>query len=126
MTAPSKVPSSSHLRVIPARGHKARRFPISDGAPVEVIEDGPSVAGRLMGLAAFLMIRPTLTVGSYAPRVPWPWGLVDFAARILRPAPGTVRATISLPNCTAQLVRASGVLPADGKRSVILYLHKPA
>jgi acetyl esterase/lipase len=41
----------------------------------------------------------------------------------MRPAPGTVRATISLPNCTAQLVRASGVLPADGKRGVILYLH---
>jgi acetyl esterase/lipase len=34
-----------------------------------------------------------------------------------------VRATISLPNCTAQLVRANGVLPADGKRSVIVYMH---
>ena len=55
--------------------------------------------------------------------VPWPWGLVDFVARVLRPAPGTVRATISFPNCTAQLVRAAGVLPADGKRSVILYMH---
>jgi len=41
----------------------------------------------------------------------------------LRPAPGTVRATIGLPNCTAQLVRADGVLPADGNRSVILYMH---
>jgi acetyl esterase/lipase len=49
--------------------------------------------------------------------------LVDFAARVMRPAPGSVRATISLPNCTAQLVRASGVLPADGKRSVIVYMH---
>ena len=55
--------------------------------------------------------------------MPWPFGVVDFAARVLRPAPGTVRATIGLPNCTAQLVRAAGVLPADGKRSVILYLH---
>jgi hypothetical protein len=34
--------------------------------------------------------------------------LVDFVARVVRPAPGTVRATISLPNCTAQLVRAGG------------------
>jgi acetyl esterase/lipase len=41
----------------------------------------------------------------------------------VKPAPGTVRATISLPNCTAQLVRASGVLPADGTHSVILYFH---
>jgi acetyl esterase/lipase len=49
--------------------------------------------------------------------------LVDFVARVVRPAPGTVRATISLPNCTAQLVRAGGVLPADGNRSVVLYMH---
>jgi acetyl esterase/lipase len=76
-----------------------------------------------MGLAAMLTIKPTLTVGSYAPTLPWPWGVVDFAARILRPAPGTVRATIGLPNCDAQLVRAAGVLPADGKRSIVLYMH---
>jgi acetyl esterase/lipase len=41
----------------------------------------------------------------------------------MRPAPGTVRATISLPNCTAQLVRAGGVLPADGSHSVVIYMH---
>lgn len=76
-----------------------------------------------MGLAALVTIKPFLTVGSYAPKLPWPWGAVDFAARILKPSPGTVRATIALPDCTAQLVRAAGVLPADGKRSVILYLH---
>lgn len=123
MTAPMKVSGSAHLGVRPGRGQKSRRFPVSDGAPVEVVEDGPSIAGRLMGLGALLTIKPTLTIGSYAPRLPWPWGLVDFAAKIMRPAPGTVRATISLPHCTAQLVRAAGVLPADGKRSVILYLH---
>ncbi|MDY6995935.1 MAG: alpha/beta hydrolase [Actinomycetota bacterium] len=123
MTAPSKVPSSARVGLGPARARKTRRFPVSDGAPVEVVEDGPSLAGRLMSLAAMMTIKPTLTIGSYAPRLPWPWGLVDFAARIMRPAPGTVRATISLPNCTAQLVRAAGVLPADGKRSVILYMH---
>ena len=123
MTAPSKVPSPSRLGVRPGRGHKPRRFPVSDGAPVEVVEAGPSVAARLMGLAAVLTIKPLLTVGSYAPKAPLPWGVVDFAARVLRPAPGTVRATISLPHCTAQLVRAAGVLPADGKRSVILYMH---
>ncbi|WP_137144176.1 alpha/beta hydrolase fold domain-containing protein [Mycolicibacterium sp. CR10] len=123
MTAPSTVPSSAELRVRPGRAHKARRYPVSDGAPVEVVEDGPSIAGRLMGLAAMATIKPFLTVGSYAPKLPWPWGVVDFAARVLRPAPGTVRATIALPHCTAQLVRAAGVLPADGRRSVVLYMH---
>jgi len=39
------------------------------------------------------------------------------------PEAGTVRATIGLPNTTAQLVRAPGVLPADGKRRVVLYVH---
>jgi acetyl esterase/lipase len=123
MTAPSKVSRTSHAGVSPARLRKARKFPVSDGAPVEVVEDGPSIAGRLAALAALLTIRPTLAIGSYAPRLPWPWGLVDFFARVMRPAPGTVRATISLPNCTAQLVRAGGVLPADGTHSVILYMH---
>ena len=123
MTAPSKVSRTSHAGVSPARVRKARKFPVSDGAPVEVIEDGPTIAGRLIALAALLTIRPTLAIGSYAPRLPWPWGLVDFVARVVRPAPGTVRATISLPHCSAQLVRAGGVLPADGNRSVILYMH---
>jgi acetyl esterase/lipase len=106
-----------------ARGHKPRKFPVSDGAPVEVVEDGPSLAGRLFALAAMLTIRPTLAIGSHAPRLPWPFGVVDMASRVLKPAAGTIRATISLPNCNAQLVRAAGVLPADGKRRVILYMH---
>ena len=120
MTAPSKVSGAPRAGIIAVRGHKSRRFPVSDGAPVKVVEDGPSVAGRLAALAALLTIRPTLAIGSYAPRLPWPWGLVDVVSRVLRPAPGTVRATLGLPNCTAQLIRAPGVLPADGKRSIVL------
>ncbi|WKG02229.1 alpha/beta hydrolase [Mycolicibacterium sp. HK-90] len=123
MTAPSKVTRSLHAGISPARPHRARRFPVSDGAPVEVVEDGPSLAGRLASLAAMLTIKPTLAIGSHVPHLPWPFGLVNFAARLIRPVPGTIKATIALPHCTAQLVRADGVLPADGKRSVILYLH---
>ena len=123
MTAPSKVPSTPRAAISAAKGHKSRKFPVSDGAPVEVVEDGPSLAGRLFSLATMLTIRPTLAIGSYAPRLPWPFGLVDYACRVLKPAPGTVRATISLPNCNAQLVRADGVLPADGKRRIVLYMH---
>lgn len=123
MTAPSRVSRSHHAGISPARAHRGRRFPVSDGAPVEVVEDGPSLAGRLASLAATLTIKPTLAIGSHVPHLPWPFGLVNFAARLIRPVPGTIKATIALPNCTAQLVRADGVLPADGKRSVILYLH---
>src|SRR4051794_15705719 len=123
MTAPSKVSNSLGVGISPGRAHRPRRFPVSDGAPIEIVEDGASVAARLFALAAMLTIKPTLTIGSLAPKLPWPWGLVDFACRVLRPAPGTVRATIGLPNCNAQLVRAAGVLPADGKRSIVLYMH---
>ncbi|MGV0604559.1 alpha/beta hydrolase [Mycolicibacterium sp. XJ1904] len=123
MTAPSKVGHVRRPGVSPVHTRKPRKFPVSDGAPVEVVEDGPSLGGRLASLAALLTVRPTLAIGSYAPKLPWPWGVVDFVSRIARPAPGTVRATISLPKCTAQLVRAPGVLPADGKRGVILYMH---
>ena len=89
----------------------------------EVVEDDPSVAGRLAWLGARLTIRPALTIGSYLPHAPWPWGLVDFAAKAVTPAPGSVRATIRLARCTARLVRAAGVLPADGTRGVVLYMH---
>jgi acetyl esterase/lipase len=89
----------------------------------EVVEDDPSVAGRLAWLGARLTIRPAFAIGSWLPNAPWPWGLVDFAARAVTPAPGSVRATIRLPHCTARLVRAANVLPADGTRGVVLYMH---
>jgi epsilon-lactone hydrolase len=123
MTAPSKV-SGAPRNVIDARDAlRARRFPASDGAPVEVLESGPSLAGMVSSLACRLTIRPALAVCSYVPHMPWPFGLLDFASRVLLPAPGTIRATVELPHATAQLVRAPGVLPADGKRRVVLYLH---
>jgi len=93
------------------------------GAVREVVEDDASVAGRLAWLGARLSIRPALAIGSRLANVPWPWGLVDFAARAVTPVPGSVRATIRLPHCTARLVRAAGVLPADGSRRVVLYMH---
>lgn len=91
--------------------------------PVVAVEDPPSVEGRLTWLAARMTVRPVLSVGSYLPRMPWPFGLVDFAAKAMLPVPGAVRATIRLPRCKAQLVRAAGVLPADGTRRVVLYMH---
>lgn len=121
MTAPSKTPPTF------TRGRdgvpRARRYPVSDGAPVEVVEDGPSIAARLVSLGTRATMWPALAVLSHVPHWPWPFGLVDFVARALLPSPGTVRATVGLPNASAQLVRAPGVLPADGRRRVVLYMH---
>src|SRR5579875_1902402 len=123
MTAPTKVPGLSGNRLRVRDPLRARRFSVSDGSPVEVFESGPSVPARLMSVASHLTIRPALAFGSRVPHMPWPFGLIDFACRLLLPAPGTIRATVGLPNATAQLVRAPGVLPADGTRRVVLYLH---
>src|SRR4051794_10625161 len=123
MTAPSKVSGAPRARIGAGRSLTSRKYPVSDGAPVEVVEDGPSIAGRMAWLGARLTIRPTLTVGSHVPFLPWPWGLIDFVSRAMLPIPGTVRATVKLPNCTAQVVRAQGVLPADGQRRIVLYMH---
>jgi acetyl esterase/lipase len=123
MTAPSKVSGAPRNAMRTRDALRAQKFPVSDGAPVEVIESGPSLPAMLASLACRLTIRPVLAVGSYIPNAPWPFGLIDFASRVLLPAPGTVRATVELPNATAQLVRAPGVLPANGKRRVVLYLH---
>ena len=128
MTAPSKVSGSPRNAIRPhevlkQRRVEARKFAISDGAPVEVLESGPSVAARVANLASRLTIRPVLSVGSHAPDFPWPWGLIDLTARVLLPVSATVRETVNLPNASAQLVRAPGVLPADGTRRVVMYLH---
>src|ERR1700759_5224562 len=128
MTAPSKVSGSPRRAicthdVLNARRVKYRKFPISGGAPVEVLESGPSVAARVATLASRLTIRAILAAGSHAPNLPWLWGLIDFASRVLLPVSATVRQTVNLPNASAQLVRAPGVLPADGTRRVVVYLH---
>lgn len=96
---------------------------LGDGVPAEVIETGPSLAGRLVWLASRLTIRPAVAVCSRIPQLPWPFGLVDLACRALLPAPSALRATVALPHASALLVRAPGVLPADGNRRVVLYLH---
>src|ERR1700739_3210045 len=128
MTAPSKVSGSPRNAIRPhevlrARRVEARRFAISDGAPVEVLESGPSVVARVANLASRLTIRPVLAVGSYAPPLPWPWGCAAPPPRFLLPVSATVRETVNLPNASAQLVRAPGVLPADGTRRVVVYFH---
>lgn len=60
-----------------------------DGAPIEITESGPSVAGRLAALASRMTIKPLMTVGSYLSPLPLPLGFVDFACRVC--APGRAR-----------------------------------
>ncbi|KKC05442.1 alpha/beta hydrolase fold domain-containing protein [Mycobacterium nebraskense] len=128
MSAPGKVSGLPRNAIRPhdvlkARRARTRKFAMSDGAPVEVLESGPSVAARVANLTSRVTIRPVLSVGSHVPSFPWPWGLIDLAARVVLPVSATVRETVKLPNASAQLVRAPGVLPADGTRRVVVYFH---
>lgn len=128
MSAPGKVSGWPRNAVRPhdvlkARRAETRKFAMSDGAPVEVLESGPSVAARVANLTSRVTIRPVLSVGSHVPNFPWPWSLIDLAARVVLPVSATVRETVKLRNASAQLVRTPGVLPADGTRRVIVYFH---
>src|ERR1700761_1268530 len=69
----------------------------------EVVENDPSVAGRLACFGVRLTIRRALAIGGRLANVPWPWGLVDVAARAVTPVPGSVRTTIRLPHSTGGL-----------------------
>jgi hypothetical protein len=118
MSARSNLSRVHHPDLSAGRAHIRRRHALDDGTPVEVVENGPSLAGRLAWLGARLAIRPVVAIGVQLSFLPWPWGLVDRAARALPPIPGTVRTTVHLPNCDAQFVGAKDVLPADGTRRV--------
>ena len=47
MTAQTKVSGAPRAHIGAVSPRRTRRYPVSDGAPVEVLEDGPSIAGRL-------------------------------------------------------------------------------
>jgi len=69
-----------------------------------------------------LLVRPTITIGSAGIGLPWPYELVELAARLVPKSPFTRRETVQLGSCTAQLIHAAGV-PQDDSTGVILYMH---
>lgn len=70
-----------------------------------------------------MTIKPLLAVGCHVPHLPWPFGAVESACAALMPAPGAIRAAVTLQNAGAELIRDRRVPPADGDGPVILYLH---
>ena len=127
MTAPSKVRAAGPMESVLAPGMigpAARADTRSATArPSRSSRTGRASPHGWSRMGTRITMWPTLAVLSHVPHWPWPFGLVDFVARAVMPTPGTVRATVGLPNASAQLVRAPGVLPADGNRRVVLYMH---
>ena len=93
MTAPSKVPAPAAHRVHPVGGYRARRYPVRDGAPVEVVESGPSIQARLTSLSLRVSFRPALSVLSHVPHLPWPFRLLQRRRRRKQHPLTTVKAS---------------------------------
>ncbi|CAM4447403.1 Carboxylesterase LipF [Mycobacterium basiliense] len=115
--------TSDEIEIASTFRRYADGFALNNRTPAKFVERGPSIAGRLMAFASLMTIRPIVSVGSYAPHVAWPWGVIEFACRALPQASGSTRVNIKLPHATAQLVHAPGVTPASGNRRVVLYMH---
>lgn len=90
-------------------------------APVEITESGPSPAARLVSETARMTVHNAVAIACHALQLPWPFGAIERAARVL-PAPhGMTRTTVELPHARAELIRARKVVGDTG--SVVLYCH---
>lgn len=96
---------------------------LDDQSLVEIVETGPSIAGRLAALTSRMAIKPVVTMVAQFPHFPVPWGLIDFACGVLAGSPRAAGTTICLPNSTAEVVCASEVSNRNRARRVVLYLH---
>lgn len=123
-TANADLRQLSRISARSNTGTGVRKIAFCVGGAVEVVETGPSIPAQLMTVMSRLTIKPVLTVGTRLPRrLPWPCGAVGAACQSVMSAPAARRATVTLPNASAQLIHASRVIPTDGSRRVVLYLH---
>ena len=87
----------------------------------EVVEPGPSTIARAVFDGTHALVYPVMAIGSRAMRLPWPFGAVEHAARLL-PAPrGLRRDRVRLPHAHAELIRSARVRRHTGR--VVLYCH---
>lgn len=97
------------------------------GAPVPAPAVTPDVLhfamvskrGLALAAALRLVVRPVLLTYARWPRLPWPYGVVDYAGTLLPPLEGTRIETVRLEHCGAEWIEADDVV---GDRAV-LYLH---
>ncbi|TAM71612.1 MAG: alpha/beta hydrolase [Mycobacterium sp.] len=90
-------------------------------APVEVTESGPSLAARLVCGASRITVHPALALGSHALQLPWPYGILERAARGLPTRRDLIRSAVKLPHADAELLHVRGTACDTG--GVVLYCH---
>ncbi|GAB3479258.1 alpha/beta hydrolase [Amycolatopsis cihanbeyliensis] len=96
-------------------GNETGRVP----APAVEHREGASRRSRLLAVFLRVFVRPVLAAYGRLPKLPWPFGLIDRMAFVLRARHGTERSAVRLPNCRAEWVHAKGA----GSRRAVLYLH---
>ncbi|MDT9592880.1 alpha/beta hydrolase fold domain-containing protein [Nocardioides zeae] len=81
---------------------------------------GGGLRSTVLALALRATVRPVITAWTLAPRLPWPYGVVDHAGRFLRPVRDTGYARYRLPHCSA-----TRVTPPEGSATgrTVVYLH---
>lgn len=80
---------------------------------------GGSLQSRLLGLVLRNTAKRVIFAWSVAPRLPWPYALVDLLGRVQRPLAGTTVEDLALPGCRALVHRA----PVSDPGRVIVYFH---
>lgn len=90
-------------------------------APVEVTESGPSLAARLVFGASRMTVHPALAIVSRALQLPWPYGILERAARGLPTRQDLIRRAVELPHAHAELLHVRGMACDTG--GVVLYCH---
>lgn len=80
---------------------------------------GGSIQSQLVRLGLRYTARPVIAAWALAPRLPWPYGVVDYLGLTQKKVPGTTIERIQLAHCSADVFRT----PANDGRRVIVYFH---
>jgi acetyl esterase/lipase len=80
---------------------------------------GGSLRSQLVRLGLRFTAKPVISAWAHAPRLPWPYGLVDYLGLTQRMVPGTTIEEVRLSHCRADVFRA----PASSENRVVVYFH---
>lgn len=96
---------------------------IGDEPPVTLRQPyfhaGISFSSRVVRFLARSFVRPAIHAWTIGPDLPWPVAAIDEAVGLLPPSKNACVSRMTLKNCPAEWIRASGA----GTTKAILYLH---
>ncbi len=89
-----------------------------------VLRSRVSVVGLFVVLVLRVFVKPVNWLWAAMPSLPWPYGLFDWVAAVLRPVRGTKRTPVRLPAARAEWMTPPGGPDSPATATTaILYLH---